>query len=472
MPNAIDLFCGAGGMSEGLIQAGFHILFSSDISEDVERTYTQRHEQLGLIQGENTFFHRGDISDLNRDFIYQAIQNLTIFQGHEIPNIDAIFGGPPCQGFSLAGRRRRNDPRNMLFGQYLRIINEIQPKYVVMENVEGFLYTKLDQFIGVTEKVYPDDSLVTDILENELSEIGYSVLPTTVLDASNYGVPQKRRRVIFIAYRNGLTPPEYPEINDVRDLTVQDAIGDLIIDNQRRQEINPIGTDYQISSIQGRTPTIIYADRNTIEFGNPIAHEGEQYNHQTSKHSTLVVERFKLYNDGENTPALISRIKREGEPLIRLSSPNLLEYCFNNQNEYDNFESFVQEIQSGTITEDILKLLLSKKGNRLKYDPNTAAPTVVTLPDDFINPFENRIPTVRELARLQSFDDSFFFEGKRTTGGPRRRVEVPQYTQVGNAVPPLLAKAVALKVKEAINNNNLQMEIKDNNTKEARLVNQ
>jgi DNA (cytosine-5)-methyltransferase 1 len=470
LPYAIDLFCGAGGMSEGLIQAGFHILFSNDISEDVERTYKQRHEQIGLHQGINTHFHRGDISDLNRDFIYQSIQNLEIFQGHDVPNIDAIFGGPPCQGFSLAGRRRRNDPRNMLFGQYLRIINEIQPNYVVMENVEGLLYTRLDEFIGVTDTVYPDNTVVTDILENELKEIGYTILPTTVLDASNYGVPQRRRRVIFMAYRNGVTPLEYPEpIINERPITVQEAIGDIIINEQIRQKINPLFTDYQLSSIQGRTPTIVFADHNRIEFGNPIIHE-QHDNHETSNHSTLVVERFKLYNEGENKPSLISRIRREGAPLIGIECPNLLDYCFNSQDEYENFDLFVQDIENGTVSEENLKLLLSKKGNRLKYDPNEPAPTVVTLPDDFINPFENRIPTVRELARIQSFDDSFFFAGKRTTGGPRRRIEVPQYTQVGNAVPPLLARAVALKVMEAINTNNTVRNRE--NTLEARLINQ
>ena len=106
---AIDLFCGAGGMSEGIIQAGFHILFSSDISEDVEKTYTHRHEQLGLIQGENTYFHRGDIRELSGEMIRDKISSLEMFKSPEVKipkKIDAIFGGPPCQGFSRAGRRK------------------------------------------------------------------------------------------------------------------------------------------------------------------------------------------------------------------------------------------------------------------------------------------------------------------------------------------------------------------------------
>src|SRR5665647_1850791 len=137
MPYAIDLFCGAGGMSEGIIQAGFHILFSSDINIDVEKTYVNRHKQLGLIQGENTYYHRGDIRNLNGDFILNCISNLKMFQSGEfsLPNkIDAIFGGPPCQGFSRAGKRDKNDPRNVLFKEYLRVISEIMPRYVIMEN--------------------------------------------------------------------------------------------------------------------------------------------------------------------------------------------------------------------------------------------------------------------------------------------------------------------------------------------------
>lgn len=360
LPYAIDLFCGAGGMSEGLIQAGFHILFSNDISEDVERTYTRRHHQLGLKQGVNTYFHRGDISEITGDFIYQKIQSLSIFQGHEIPQIDAVFGGPPCQGFSLVGRRRRNDPRNMLFGQYIRAISEIEPNYVVMENVEGFLFTKLDGFIGLDGHAYPDDTLVSNILHDELSQIGYIVLPVRVLDASQYGVPQRRRRVIFMAYRNGVTPLDYPEPNlNNQPISVQEAIGDLIINDKIRVKINPFFLDYQLSSIQGRTPTIIFADHNKIEFGDPIINE-QHDNHETSNHSNIVVERFGLYNDGENTPALINRIQSKGLPLIRLNT-YLLEYCFNHQDEYGDFEAYVQGIENGTISQQSLRLLLSKK---------------------------------------------------------------------------------------------------------------
>lgn len=172
MPYAIDLFCGAGGCSEGLIQAGFHILFSSDISDMVEVTYRNRHSQLGLIQGENTWFERSDIKDLTGETIKSRISNLKMFHGKDVPDIDLMIGGPSCQGFSRAGRRDKSDPRNMLFGEYVRVISEVRPKYIVLENVEGFVDMQFMGYTGITGIKYPDGSVTPDILRSELAEIG------------------------------------------------------------------------------------------------------------------------------------------------------------------------------------------------------------------------------------------------------------------------------------------------------------
>lgn len=449
MPYAIDLFCGAGGMSEGLIQAGFHILFSSDISEDVEKTYTHRHEQLGLRQGDNTYFQRADISSLSGKQIFKAIQSLKIFSGKDLPEIDAIFGGPPCQGFSLAGKRDKNDPRNMLFKEYIRIIEEIRPKYVVMENVTGFLTTKLDGFVGIQGTIYPDSSFVTNILKDELTSVGYTILPIQVLDASNFGVPQRRKRAIFMAYRKDQTPISYPSISPDNSaiVTVEEAISDLIISGSKSSKTSK----YQIESTRGRTPRVLKADSSGIIFGKPLAHDESPVNHEVSRHSNAVTQRFSLYREGESATALIQRLMHHGLEDVLFNYPDLLMECFAAQKEYDSPVTLAQALENASADISIVKLFISKKGNRYRYDRSLPATTVLTLPDDFIVPFENRIPTVRELARLQSFDDSLIFKGKRTTGGPRRKVEVPQYTQVGNAVPPLLAKAVALQVINALN---------------------
>ena len=231
MAYAIDLFCGAGGCSEGLIQAGFHILFSSDISDMVEVTYKHRHEQLGLIQGKNTWFERADIRNLTGEVIWNSIASLEIFKGKELPEIDLMIGGPSCQGFSRAGRRDKSDPRNMLFGEYVRVIYEVKPKYIVLENVEGFVDMQFLGYKGITGIEYPDGSVTPDILRSELHEIGYDTLEPRILNAADYGVPQRRNRIIFIGYRRGLIPPEYPTptVKPENYLTLQDAIGDLIV---------------------------------------------------------------------------------------------------------------------------------------------------------------------------------------------------------------------------------------------------
>ncbi|MBI6020215.1 DNA cytosine methyltransferase [Clostridium perfringens] len=436
---AIDLFCGAGGMSEGILQAGFHILFSNDINESVELTYTNRHKQLGYIQGYNTVFRRADIRELTGEYILNQIRRLRFWEieNKKIPNeIDVIFGGPPCQGFSLAGRRNADDPRNMLFREYVRIINEIRPKYVVMENVTGFMNTNLENFSGISGVIY-NSEVAPNILKKELELIGYNVLEPRILDASNFGVPQARKRAIFIAYRKDVKEPQYPIGDKNRIVTITEAIGDLIVNNNIREKVNVGQIQYQLDSIGGRTPNV---NGRTIHSNNNI------YNYELSTHSEIIRERFSLYRQGESTFNLKERIKSEG---IDLSSCiNLLRMLSNNLNIEE--EQLISLFRDGKVTDDMLKELLTKKNMRRRLDGASIAATVVSLPDDFISPFENRTLSVREMARLQSFDDSFEFLGPRTTGGNRRRLEVPQYTQVGNAVPPLLARAIALEIMRVL----------------------
>ena len=435
MAYAIDLFCGAGGMSEGLIQAGFHILFSSDINVDVQRTYMNRHQQLGLLQGVNTYFHRGDIRELNGDMIREAIQNLEIFRGRNIPEIDAIFGGPPCQGFSRAGRRNPNDPRNMLFREYLRVISEVRPKYVVLENVTGFTDTKFYGFIGVTGHPYEDGALVPDILRNEFSFIGYHTLEPRILNAAHYGVPQRRNRIIVIAYRNDVAVPVYPEAthSDKTALTITDAISDLVRDESVRRKVHVKDTEFQAMSKIGRTPDIN---------GNTIHSHGAIHNNEISTHQQIISERFALFREGEDGAGLKDRVMSEGIDITH--SPALIAHCTEKMGI--SAEDVIALFKDGDVSRENADILLTKKNIRTKLDRTRPSATVMTIADDYISPFEPRIFTVRELARIQSFDDSFEFLGKRTTGGLRRRVEVPQYSQVGNAVPPLLAKAVATEI--------------------------
>ncbi|MGG2090492.1 DNA cytosine methyltransferase [Priestia aryabhattai] len=515
---AIDLFCGAGGFSEGIIQAGFHIVYSSDRSPHVKETYEKRHRQLGLIQGINTHFQLSDIRDLNGEKMLSDINNLEIFRENSVEEIDVIFGGPPCQGFSIAGKRDKDDPRNTLFREYLRIIKEIKPQYVVMENVAGLLSMELNTgFESVSGRKYPDNSLITEVLPEELDALNYNVEPIRLLNAADFGVPQRRKRAILIASRKDVVKAQYPvpttkEPNEK--VTVMEAIGDLFSEGKL--------SEYAVGLQEGRTPH--FANR------MPIPNYFGTFNQETSSHAAAVQERFSLFAQGESTQDVVDKIISNGLDLNEY--PNLFRELIFNSNSSHNLselkvaideikpnlylecdpkernkkyksllkkiikfwdteledkkvkavlgntnltveeftliynqckktwnksytEEYIHDLfkyKSKEITEFFLDALLTKKDSRIRIDGEGTAPTMLTLPDDFIHPVLNRILTVREMARIQGFDDSFEFMGKRTTGGSKRKDEVPQYTQVGNAVPPLLAYAIALEIKQALIN--------------------
>lgn len=436
MANAIDLFCGAGGCSEGLIQAGFDILFSSDISPMVELTYRHRHEQLGLIQGKNTWFERSDIKNLSGKYIWEKIKGLECFKNKKAPSkIDLIIGGPSCQGFSRAGKRRKDDPRNMLFGEYVRIINEIRPRYIVLENVEGFMDMQFIGYVGITGITYPDGSVTPYILRNELKLIGYNTLEPKVLNAADYGVPQRRRRAIFIGYQNGEKAPDYPSpIYKNHHLSLKEAVSDLITDKKLRNSIPQ--SSFELESHLGRTPA---------KNGKPIPTNMPTCT-ELSKITEIVKERFSLFHCGETGTNLKKRIKEHGIDISEKKA--LISLCSEKLNM--SSEEIVELFKSKKPTNEQIDILLTKKNIRQRLNPEEPAATIVSIADDYISPWESRTFSVREMARCQSFDDSFEFLGKRTTGGLARRTEIPQYTQVGNAVPPLLAKAVVLEIKKCL----------------------
>lgn len=376
-------------MAEGFIQAGFEIPYATDINEDAAKTYINRHNQLGY----SVTFHCGNIVDLANE------QKISDFLGSDMSKIDVICGGPPCQGFSLAGQRKNNDPRNQLVRSYIKILSMVQPNFFVMENVTGILSAIFEEYIGVDEEIYKNKKVI-EVLMEQFKKIGYNV-KYKILNASDFGIPQNRKRVIFMGVRNDLKniSISFPEPLNFK-VTAEEAISDLIkIGNGEKVEDYNIEAEtiYQVRSREGRTPNII---------GEKIASKILK-NHETSKHTNKVKERFSLIKPGENLQSALKRM-----------------------NESD------------------FKKLYTKKQQCKRISGKEQSPTVMTLPDDMIHYSDSRILTVREMARLQSFDDSFEFLGKRTTGGNRRTFELPQYTLVGNAVPPLLANAVASKIFE------------------------
>ncbi|WP_261775502.1 DNA cytosine methyltransferase [Clostridium botulinum] len=428
-PLAIDLFCGAGGMSEGIMQAGFHIVYSNEINADAALTYSKRHEQLGLIQGKNTYLEVNDVRYISGHNILKNIENLSDVNCKN--GIEAIFGGPPCQGFSRAGKQETNDIRNTLFQDYLRIISEIKPKYIVFENVLGIQDVKFINYVSLFDKELYKSKTALYIIENELRKINY-ISKINILNASDYGVPQNRNRLIIIGYRSDCVEPYFPSKHGGI-VTLEDAISDLS-GNKKKSK-------YQKESIHGRTLS--------LKTGMPILCK-KLFNNEKTNHKKYIEERFCLLNVGETISQLKKRIYSEGIDIGMYK--NLLNYACTkiNKTEKETIDIF----KNRTFSENELNILLTKKNSRIKLNPKKPSSTIMTLPDDIISPYDNRIFSVRELARLQSFDDSFKFYGKRTTGTHMRKHEVPQYSQVGNAIPPLLAKAIAEEILIAINKTN------------------
>ena len=363
----VDLFCGAGGFSEGFRRAGYDIIFGFDKCPQAIETFTYNFNTQGLS---------GDITQ------YKPKKLLEI-AGLDHDDIDVVIGGPPCQGFSVAGMMKINDERNYLYQEFIRFIKHVKPKLFVMENVP-------------TISSHDKGSIIQDI-DRRFREIGYKKPTIQKLNAANFGVPQTRERLFIAGSLDGnhTFPPQashdlpkkkkngMTEIDTGNFVTVEDAISDLFL----HKSLGSDEMDYQSE------PKSNYQ----IERRNGSK---KLLNHRGSKHTPPVIDRFSRFKEG------------------------------------DKISDLPKEFKTNKI---VVKRLVR----------SLPSPTVMTLPDDMIHYAEDRILTVREMARLQSFDDKFRFIGKRTTGGDLRKKECPQYTLVGNAVPPLLAEAIARRLLES-----------------------
>jgi DNA (cytosine-5)-methyltransferase 1 len=362
----VDLFCGAGGFSEGFRRAGYEIIFGFD----------------KCPQAIETFKYNFSTNGLSGDIIFYTPKKILKIAELDPEEIDVVIGGPPCQGFSVAGMMKINDHRNFLYQEFIRFIKYVKPKLFVMENVP-------------TIASHDNGSIIQDI-DKKFRKIGYK--PTMKkLNAANFGVPQTRERLFIAGSLDGTHafPPQPShdlpkkkkngtiEIETGNFVTVEDAISDLFLHGTLGSD----EMDYQSK------PKSSYQ----IERQNDSK---KLFNHRGSKHTLPVIDRFSRFKEG------------------------------------DKISDLPKEFKTNKI---VVKRLVR----------SLPSPTVMTLPDDLIHYAEDRILTVREMARLQSFDDKFRFIGKRTTGGKLRKKECPQYTLVGNAVPPLLAEAIARKLLES-----------------------
>ena len=367
----IDLFAGCGGLSLGFKMAGFTSILASDIDENCKLTYTSNFP--------DTPFLCQDITTIKKEQIDQILQNKTV---------DVIIGGPPCQGFSLANKRRNaieDDPRNKLFYEYVKFITWYNPKIFVMENVKGLLSMHKGQVIKEIIKCCSNAGR------------GYNV-EYKILKASDFGVPQTRERVLIIGARKDLDiRPAFPVPSCHQEISVDDAISDL-------PQINA-GEGVEMSPY----PTIPQNEYQTLMRKNSkLVH-----NHIAMKHTARLIERFKAIKPGQS---LIDVWDTHGA--VRRGNPN----------EKSNIK-------------------FSQNNQRL-FGEKPAPTIAASFQSNFIHPHLNRNFAAREGARLQSFPDDFIFKGFRTKMSWEQGLS--QYQQIGNAVPPLLAYAIASTVKTLI----------------------
>lgn len=369
----IDLFSGCGGLTKGFSMAGFKSIFATDIDENCEKTFTRNFP--------NTPFLREDITSISKSEVDTLTHNIAP---------DIIIGGPPCQGFSLANKRRnqlRDDPRNKLFYGFVKFIDWYSPKCFVMENVKGLLSMQ-------------DGEVFKTIIDafTHAGQCGYNVV-YNVLKASDYGVPQTRERVIIIGYRKDLhLNPVFPRPTTPCPITVDEAISDL----------PPIEAGEGTSEQQYPTPPL------------------NDFQRQMRSHSTIVHNHIAM----KHTPRLIARFEaiQPGQDLLDVwDTHGPLKRCSPTEKSTIKFHQ-----------------------NNLRVFGNQPAPTVAaSFQSNFIHPHLNRNFTAREGARLQSFPDDFIFEGMRTKMSWEKGLS--QYQQIGNAVPVLLARAIATTISNQLN---------------------
>jgi len=364
-----------------------------------------------------------------------------------------LAGGPPCQGFSIAGKRNACDPRNELVWQFLEIAELLNPPLVLMENV-GAIQSPFVQ--GKQESVLPN--LEEALQRTSSMHGGYSVV-RLVLKADQFGVPQRRKRMFLVGIRKDVASamgiPDYDSWDSERDAlmtarplvapsvktdslpTANDAIWDLIGDNYAPIELAPTTTARQYASLARMgIGERLEVSENTGETTPP--------NHKFRSHKATTRTRFHLLRlfRKHGIPSNLFVLAGKGALDIE-SQLKPLEYLL-------PIQLPTQKVGSINQLACVVNTLGSLKQSQRALDGDSPSPTITTLPDDLCHYAVDRTLTVREMARLQSFPDSFVFRGKETTGGDKRRTEVPQYSQVGNAVPPLLAEALGLQLKHLL----------------------
>lgn len=357
--NVIDLFCGCGGFSCGFTMAGFNVVLGIDMWQDAIVTYLRNHPSAKAINE--------DITKVSAEQLLEVAQK-------KPSEIDVIIGGPPCQGFSISGKRLIDDPRNKLYKSFVDIVSEIQPKMFVMENVPGLVS------MG-------NGAVKAQIIE-DFEAAGY-IVSTKVLTASDYGVPQARRRIFFV----GINPQKL---------------------------------------------------HNTDKFVFPEPTHGDMFFLQPFVSCEDALSDLDFVSETEPLPEVTEYVlppKTDYQRLMRKNSVHLLNHSVTIHTQ--RTRDIISMVPDGGNYKSLPKDLWQTRKVHIAWTRmNSKRPsfTIDTGHNHHFHYRANRVPTVRESARLQSFPDDFEFVGIKTS----------QLKQVGNAVPPLLAKAVAEEVMKTI----------------------
>ncbi|MBA3313887.1 MAG: DNA cytosine methyltransferase [Planctomycetaceae bacterium] len=369
----IDLFCGAGGLSDGLAQAGFRSVAGVDLDPHAISSYAANHTDALALQR--------DIETVTADELSDALGGR---------DLDLIAGGPSCQGFSTIGKRIEDDPRNVLFRHFARLVRELRPKFFLMENVKGLLTYRKGYF--------------RQVISESFREAGYEVVARVVC-AADYGVPQLRNRIVFIGTRLDV-PLSFPEpthgppgtlLGLKPYVTVGEAIGDLPLMNG-------------------------VFNQSRWEYASPPKSGFQRYARAGSRSKYVTLHRANGLSDAARE---VVKLVKEGQGL-RSVPVDLLPARFKR----------MRRISTGELRKDCTTLYHRIARNAPAYTITCYFRNVASGP--FVHPIEDRSLSYREAARLMSFRDSYDFHGSMLT------------RQIGNAVPPLLAKALGTHIRQLL----------------------
>lgn len=412
-PTFLDVFSGCGGLSLGMFSAGWQGVFAIEKNPDAFSTL-----QHNLISSKTAKYNFEWPEWLSQE----AMEVADLLKNHKNElvslrgKVDLMAGGPPCQGFSTAGKRDPNDPRNSLTEEYLQVVGLVQPRFLLIENVRGFNAAfKMRGNSGKKAKPY------SQLVKEKIEDFGYSVFSATVC-CSDYGVPQSRKRFIMLAIKDN--DPVFQVLGDENPI-------DLLLTKAQRFRIG-----------KGLLSGINISAKDAIS------------DLETKKHALIPhVGPYKCFKQiMYNEPKKLSEYQKLMRAGMKGSAPNSLRLARHTTPVVQRFKDIQAFATLGRCLSPADRAELGiKKHSITPLHPHLPSSTVTTLPDDILHYSEPRILTVRENARLQSFPDWFEFQGKYTTGGKKRKIECPRYTQVGNAVPPLLAEAIGALIIELIN---------------------